>query len=49
MVDIEVYDDDIWAQAKYLVHGVDDVFWTNDLAEALKFIKEQVKGEGNVA
>jgi len=42
MVDIEVYDEygpDQWAQAKYLAHGRDDVLWTDDLDEALNFLR----------
>lgn len=37
-VDIEVYDTgDKWAQAKYLVHGFNDVLWTDDLNQAIYF------------
>ena len=43
-VDIEVYEpSDGWAQAKYLVHGWDDILWTNDLDSALLFLKESVE------
>lgn len=43
-VDIEVYEQsDGWAQAKYLVHGWDDILWTNDLDSALLFLKESVE------
>jgi len=41
--DIEVYDpkiDDNWRQGKFLVHGIDDVLWTNDIDAAVAFIKE---------
>ena len=42
-VDIEVHDpDDGFSQAKYLVHGVTDVTWTNDLNEALAFLKMEI-------
>lgn len=44
-VDIEVYKeygDPYWAQAKYLVHGKDDVLWTSSLDEALDFIKSSL-------
>ncbi len=44
--DIEVYPEgDIggWEQAKYLVHGFDDVLWTNDLDAALGFLKESIE------
>jgi len=42
-LDIEIYEKwggDEWAQAKYLVHGYDDVLWTNNLEDALQFLKE---------
>jgi hypothetical protein len=39
-VDVEVYEpDDGWAQAKYLVHGYDDVLWTDDAGRAAAFIE----------
>ncbi len=47
-LDIEVYDEygpDVWAQAKYLVHGYDDVLWTNDLSAAVKYLQEQLEAE----
>jgi len=43
VLDIEVYSKwgaDVWAQARYLVHGYDDVLWTNDVDDALSFLKE---------
>ncbi len=46
MVDIEVYDvygEGEWAQAKYLVHGYDDVYWTNDLNMAVRCLKHEIK------
>lgn len=46
MVDIELYQhygDDYWAQAKYLVHGIDDVLWTNDIDAALSFLRESLE------
>jgi hypothetical protein len=42
-VDIEVYDEHgagHWPQARYLVHGHDDVLWTNDPDSALAFLRE---------
>jgi len=45
ILDIEVYDvygDGHWAQAKYLVHGFDDVLWTDDLEAAMCFMKHQI-------
>lgn len=44
-VDIEIHgttEQDTWAQAKYLVHGYDDVCWTDELDVALEFLKEQI-------
>lgn len=41
--DIEVYDpkvDDDWRQAKFLVHGIDDILWTDDIDAAVAFIRE---------
>jgi len=41
--DIEVYDpkvDDDWRQAKFLVHGIDDVLWTDDVDAVVAFIRE---------
>jgi hypothetical protein len=40
--DIEVYPDGTgeWAQAKFLVHGYDDVLWTDDIDQAVAFLKE---------
>lgn len=29
-----------WAQARYLVHGIDDVLWTDDLDAALAYLRE---------
>ena len=42
-LDIEYYPNvtkDGWAQAKYLVHGYDDVFWTNNLDDAIDYLKQ---------
>ena len=44
--DIEVYDTrikDDWPQGKYLVHGYDDVLWTDDIDSAIQFIKDSCK------
>lgn len=41
--DIEVYDlniKDDWRQGKYLVHGYEDVLWTDDLEAAVEVIRE---------
>ena len=45
-LDIEIYEkygDDHWAQAKYLVHGKDDVLWTNSIDEAMQFLKHNLE------
>lgn len=44
-LDIEIYDTkvDSWAQARYLVHGHDDVLWTDDLDAALAFLRESAQ------
>jgi len=41
-LDVEIYEPttDGWAQARYLVHGHDDVLWTDDLELALAYLKE---------
>jgi len=44
-VDIEIYNpkiEDGWRQARYLVHGYDDVLWTDDLDSALLFLKQNI-------
>ena len=52
ILDIEVYryhGDGYWAQAPFLVHGFDDVLWTDDIDVAVAYIKEcaekTMKGE----
>lgn len=44
-VDIEIYEPEEgqWAQARYLAHGHHDVLWTDDLDEALAFIKASIE------
>lgn len=45
-VDVEIYDtDDKWAQARYLVHGHDDVLWTDDIEGVLSFLRESLVPE----
>lgn len=47
-VDIEIHDTtDYYSQAKYLVHGVDDVYWTNNLDAAFSFLKDSIEQEEN--
>ncbi len=43
-IDVEVYDTkkDAWAQGKYLVHGYDDVLWTDDPEAAAQYVKESI-------
>ena len=44
-VNIEVHNDygpDFMALCRYLVHGWDDMLWTNDIEEALAFLKESL-------
>ena len=38
---IEIYDPSVedWAQGRYLVHGHDDVLWTDNLGDALSFLR----------
>lgn len=41
-LDIEIYEqfgEGHWAQARYLVHGYDDVLWTNNVDDALEFLR----------
>ncbi len=45
IVDIEIYDSNIideWPQGEYLVHGYDDVLWTDNLDDALSFLKQSI-------
>ena len=44
VIEIEVYDTkkDKWAQAKFLVHGYDDILWTDDPDAAAQYAKESI-------
>jgi hypothetical protein len=45
-IDIEIYSrhgKGVWAQRRYLVHGIDDVMWTNSIDEALSYFLEELK------
>jgi len=44
LLDIECYDKTVntWAQATFLVHGIDDVYWTDDPEEAASYIKSEL-------
>lgn len=36
-------DDDVFAQARFLVHGFDDVLWTNDHKAAVEYLRQELK------
>lgn len=42
VLDVECYDpaDNAWAQAHFLVHGRDDVLWTDDPSQVAKYVEE---------
>lgn len=44
LLDIECYDttENTWAQAAFLVHGIDDVLWTDDPVSAAEYIYEEL-------
>lgn len=46
-LDIEIYDPEAnkWAQGRYLVHGHDDVLWTDDIDAALSFLRDSAQPE----
>lgn len=48
-IDIEVYDKTKtdFAQGKYLVHGYEDVFWTDDIRDAILFFVEELRKAAN--
>lgn len=45
LLDVEFYDtqENAWAQAMFLVHGIDDVLWTDSPEAVAKYIKEECK------
>jgi hypothetical protein len=54
--DVEVYEHDQtelpeeWEQGYYLVHGHDDVLWTNEIDEVLEFLRtslQEATGRGH--
>jgi hypothetical protein len=49
ILDIEIYDtdSDTWAQGRYLVHGHDDSLWTDDIDDAINFLRESLKPEND--
>lgn len=44
ILDVECYDtiENTWAQATFLVHGIDDVLWTNCPTEAAGYLKAEL-------
>lgn len=45
-LDVQVwknYGEGYWAQAHYLVHGADDVLWTNSIEDAIEYLKYELK------
>lgn len=43
-LDIEIYDmKDNWEQERFLVHGYDDVFWTDSIEDAVNYIKRDLE------
>jgi len=44
-LDIEVYDPKTnpWAQGRYLVHGIDDSFWTDNIESVLEYLRDDLK------
>lgn len=47
VLDIKIYEKagSGWAQAKYLVRGFGDILWTDDLDDALAFLKQSILDE----
>ena len=46
ILEIEIFDkygDDHEAQAKYLVRGHNDVYWTDDIDHALSYLKNSLE------
>ncbi len=42
-LDVELHTPDDTSQAKYLVHGYDDLLWTNNIKDVLLFLKYQIQ------
>lgn len=45
-LDVEVFDkygEGYWAQERFLVHGLDDIFWTDDPAKAASFLQDSLE------
>jgi hypothetical protein len=50
-LDVVVHDKDscpesTWIQGKYLVHGYDDVLWTDDIETVLAYIRSDLERLG---
>jgi len=46
ILDIQIYKnygEGFWAQAHYLVHGTDDVVWTNSLDDAVSYLRSELE------
>ena len=45
VLDIEIYDtrENEWAQGTYLVHGMDDVLWTDSIDYAVDYIRSDLE------
>jgi hypothetical protein len=45
ILDIEIYDtsEDDWAQGTYLVHGMDDVLWTDSIDDAVTYLRSDLE------
>lgn len=44
-LDVQIYKnygEGYWAQARYLVHGIDDVLWTNSIEDVITYIKQEL-------
>ncbi|KKK45907.1 hypothetical protein LCGC14_1079520 [marine sediment metagenome] len=48
IVDIEIFTEEgknknEWIQGKYLIHGLSDVYWVNNIDDVLKIIKKDLE------
>lgn len=44
VLDVEIYEDSgEESQAKYLVHGYDDVLWTNDPKDVISYLAREIE------
>jgi len=45
VLDVEIYEEygnGHWAQARFLVHGLCDVLWTNSIEEVVNFLESDL-------